>query len=171
MARWLLLIDLDGTLWSHTDISLLTPPFKKIDENVIIDRYGERIELNREMVKFIEWARANHAVTSTLSWNIYEIAYEAIKAFGVDGMFDYFMIDTTPRKDLMIKNLLYRIKKDMGIDIAPEQMVYIDDRDIHIDDIWSNVGKVFFIRYIWGSMDSDYLIKKVKKYLESTGIL
>ncbi len=168
--RWLLLVDLDGTLWDHEDISLLTPPFKQIAPGIIIDKFGVKVKLNKDMIKFIEWARNNGAITSTLSWNIFDKAYAALKAFNVTELFDYITIEDTYRKDKMIKKLLHVIRKNHGLDIPTKYIVYIDDRDIHIDDIYENIGKVFFIKYSINEDDIDDLILKTKSYLVGAGL-
>ena len=169
MKRWLLLIDLDGTMWDNEDISLLTPPFKKLNKDTIVDSWGVTVHLNNEMVMYIKWARVNHALVSTLSWNIYEKAYEALKTFGVTDLFDYITIEETYRKDLMIKKLLDKISVDMGIEFRPEEIVYVDDRDLHIDDIYKNIGPVYFIHYDITSMDSNMLIETTRSYLRKIG--
>lgn len=168
--RWLLLVDLDGTLWDHEDISLLSPPFKQIAPGVIMDRLGVKVRLNRDMIRYVEWARDNGAITSTLSWNIFEKAYAALKAFDITELFDYITIENTYRKDRMIKRLLYVIKERDDLDIPAKFIVYIDDRDIHIDDIYRNIGKVFFIHYNIDRDDIDEIILKTKSYLVGAGL-
>ena len=168
--RWLLLVDLDGTLWDHEDISLLSPPFKQIAPGVIADKFGVKVKLNKDMIKFVEWARSNGAITSTLSWNLFDKAYAALKTFNVTELFDYITIEDTYRKDKMIKKLLDVIRDKHGIDIPAKYIVYIDDRDIHIDDIYKNIGKVFFIHYNIEEDDIDDIILKTKSYLVGAGL-
>lgn len=168
--RWLLLVDLDGTLWDHEDISLLSPPFKQIAPGVIVDKFGIEVKLNRDMIRFVEWARSNKAITSTLSWNLFDKAYAALKAFNVTELFDYITIEDTYRKDKMIKKLLHLIRENHGLDIPAKYIVYIDDRDIHIEDIYKYVGKVFFIHYTINKDDIDDIILKTKSYLVGAGL-
>lgn len=144
--RWLFLLDLDGTLWDNEDISLLNPPFKKMDSDVIVDSNGVRVRLNNDMVKLLNWARENGAITSTLSWNIPDNAISALQAYEVIDLFDYITIENTHRKDKMIMKLLERIKIEKGLEFKACEIVYIDDRDIHIPDIYSNIGHINFFR-------------------------
>jgi Predicted phosphatase len=47
MAKWLLLMDLDGTAWDNMDVSRCRIPFKKIDSDTIQDSNGTVIRLER----------------------------------------------------------------------------------------------------------------------------
>ena len=145
-SKWLFLLDLDGTLWDNEDISLLTPPFKKISDDIIVDSSGISVKLNKDMVKLLKWARENGGITSTLSWNIPYNAIAALQAFQVIDLFDYITIENTHRKDRMIMKLLEKIGIERGVQFKPCEMVYIDDRDIHVRDIYSNVGQINFFQ-------------------------
>ena len=144
--KWLLLVDLDGTLWDNLDISSLTPPFTRIGKDEIADSRGVRVKLNSEVLKLISWAREHGALISTLSWNIPWKAYEALKTFGIVELFDYITVENTDRKDIMIKRLLGKLR-DVNISFDSCEIIYIDDRDIHIEDIYRNIGDIFFLQY------------------------
>ncbi len=144
-SRWLFLLDLDGTLWDNEDISLLNPPFKKITEDTIVDSNGIKVRLNKDMVKLSKWARENGGITSTLSWNIPDNAIAALQAFQVIDLFDYITIENTHRKDKMIIELLEKIRAEKRLEFKPCEIVYIDDRDIHITDIYTNIGPINFL--------------------------
>ena len=165
MDYWLLLVDLDGVLWDHLDISILDPPFRRVSSMKIIDSNGVEVNLNRDILEYIKWCRDRGAITSTLSWNIYWKALEALRAFRVVDLFDYLMIEYTDRKDLMLRRLLEMIKGDMGLVIGVDRIIYIDDRDIHIDQIYSTVGRVNFIKYSRGLTDLDYLVEYTGRVL------
>ncbi|MCE4604718.1 MAG: magnesium-dependent phosphatase-1 [Aeropyrum sp.] len=139
---WLLLLDLDGTLWDHLDISSLTPPFRRVGEDVIEDSMGERVRLFRYMVNLAVWARDMGAGVVSLSWNDREKALAALRAFGVEEVFDWHVIEPHPWKG----KALSRFLRESGLDIPPERMIYFDDRDIHLDDIYSHVGRVRYVR-------------------------
>jgi magnesium-dependent phosphatase-1 len=151
--KWLLLLDLDGTLWDNEDISLLKPPFKKVSEDTIIDSNGVEVRLNHDILRLARWAKENGGITSTLSWNIPDNAIAALQAFQIINMFDYVTIENTHRKDKMIIKLLKRIKIEKNVEFKPCKIVYIDDRDIHIRDIYSNVGPVNFLQ-AWVDFDN-----------------
>ncbi|MEB3778832.1 MAG: magnesium-dependent phosphatase-1 [Desulfurococcales archaeon] len=146
MDPWLLFVDLDGTMWDNPDISMLTPPFRRIDSGVIVDSNGVVVRLYTGMARLVEWARESNAITSTLSWNEPSIAIEALKAFGLLGLFDYIAIEPHPYKGDMAIRVLERVRKERGLKIPACRIVYIDDRDIHLDDMVSKLGDIVFLR-------------------------
>ncbi|MCE4611197.1 MAG: magnesium-dependent phosphatase-1 [Desulfurococcales archaeon] len=141
-TSWMLLLDLDGTLWDHLDISSLSPPFRRVSEDVIEDSRGVRVRIYGYMVDLARWARSIGAMVVSLSWNDPEIAMEALRAFKVDVIFDYHIIEPHPWKG----RALARFLKETGILIPPERMIYFDDREIHLDDIYTNVGRVKYVK-------------------------
>jgi len=146
--KWLFLVDLDGTVWDHKDISALKPPFKRISQDTIVDDNNIRVTLNTEVIDLIKWALDNNALVSTLSWNNPLKAYKALKAFELLSLFHYLAIENTPRKDKMIEKLLENIEREQGIKFTSDKIVYIDDRDIHIQDIYRNIGRILFLHYL-----------------------
>ncbi len=167
MKPWLLLLDLDGTLWDHHDISSLKPPFKKAGKNTIIDSNGVEVRAYEDMINLLKWAKTKNAITSTLSWNIKEIAIEALKTLELTSLFDYLTIEPHPRKDLMLKKLLKTINKERGVKIPPCRIVYIDDREIHIREIYENIGTVNFLKAWKSFRNLQDCITKIEKKLSN----
>lgn len=153
---WLLFMDLDGTMWDHLDISSVDPPYRLVEPGVIVGGDGVRIKLYPQAVEFVEWARRNGAITCTLSWNHPGHALGALRAFGIAGLFDHHEIEYSPHKYMGIRRLL-GVLGERGVVVSPERIVYVDDRDIHIDEIYREVGRVLFI-HIW---------KQVRDYEEA----
>ncbi len=141
-SLWLLLLDLDGTLWDHLDISSLEPPFRRVEEGVIEDSRGVRVRLYNYMAELARWARSRGALVVSLSWNEPEKAISALKAFGVDALFHWHVIEPHPWKGRALARFLERAR----IRIPPQHMIYFDDRDIHLDDIYFHVGPVKYVR-------------------------
>jgi len=135
-------LDLDGTVWSSLDISAQKPPFRKVSENKIVDFEGLPIELNFGVKEFLIWARRNRLKVYSLSWNIPEIAIEALKAFEIFEMFDGHFIEYHPYKGMLMKKAL----NNLGLDVKPCQIVYVDDRDMHLENVRKEVGNVVFIQ-------------------------
>ncbi|RFA98515.1 magnesium-dependent phosphatase-1 [Pyrobaculum aerophilum] len=143
----LIALDLDGTVWDHHDISSLYPPFKRVSPLKIQDSRGAEVTLRKHVRDFLQWARNSGHIITTLSWNDFQVAYQALRAFEIDAYFHYLVIEPHPRKDKMLYYLLRRIKAERGVEIKPQDIVYIDDRDIHIREIWENIGPVRFIQF------------------------
>jgi len=101
----------------------------------------------------------NGAIVTSLSWNIPENAVEALKTLGIYGIFDYHLIEYHPDKYKMLMKLLNELEIK-GIKISAENIVYVDDRDIHINDIKKNIGNVLFI-HMWKDAKSYEDAKKI----------
>lgn len=144
--KWLLLVDLDGTLWDHPDISQVVPPYKKLDPYTIKDGNNKVVQLYRDTLEIVMWAKNNNAITSTLSWNRPEKAIQVLRVFGVHKLFDYLVIEPHPNKDKMIKKLLDRIRKEQKLTFSINKIVYIDDRRIHLEQIRNNIGNIIFLQ-------------------------
>ncbi|MEM0140017.1 MAG: magnesium-dependent phosphatase-1 [Ferroplasma sp.] len=149
---WVLAMDLDGTVWDNLNISGVNPPYTRINERCIKNNENVVITMFDEAIDFIKWARANGAITTSLSWNRKDYAMEALNEFGIADLFDYNSTDHTPDKDQRLLKLMETLKSK-GIDICPSRVVYIDDRDLHMTDIRKNVGDIVFIN-IWKSTKS-----------------
>jgi len=166
---WLVCVDLDGTLWDCPDVSKLRLPFYKISDESFRDSEGTIVSLIPGAKLFLEELK-NHDnfITSTLSWNEYEKAYEALRLLQLVKYFDYIVIENHPRKDLMLLKLMRIIEREHGIKIKPNNIVYIDDRDIHIKDIKDNIGEEVMFIQIWkDSVDFYKLIEVVKEIASS----
>ena len=140
----LLCLDLDGTLWDHEDVSSLKLPFKRVNENSFVDSNGVTVNLFPEVKWFLREVRKLPVIVSTLSWNKFENAYEALKVLDLLIYFDYVVAEFHPRKDVMLLKLLDRIKREKGVDIKVRNIIYVDDNVFHIEEIWENVGPVKF---------------------------
>lgn len=143
----LIAVDLDGTVWDHPDISSLYPPFRRVAPLKIADSRNTEVNLRPHVRDFLRWANEAGHLLSTLSWNDHDVAYQALQAFEIDAYFHYLAIEPHPRKDKMLYKLLRQIEQERGVRIRPEEIVYIDDRDIHLKDILENIGKVRFIHF------------------------
>jgi magnesium-dependent phosphatase-1 len=159
MIRWLLLMDLDGTLWDHPDVSLTTPPFAKVGELSIRDVDGETITAFNDAIEFVRWARGHGAIVSSLSWNREDMATDAIKALGLCKLFDYLAISPEPNKAELLRGLILRLTRN-GITVPSERFVYIDDRDIHVDEILKLFPNITFI-HMWKDVTSFAEVKRI----------
>jgi len=142
---WLLLLDLDGTLWDHLDISMLKPPFIRISEDLIIDSLGVKVKLYEDIVKVIKWAKREGAIIAALSWNIPWKAIEALRAFNLLDLFDYLGIEDHPGKGSMALKIV-RDLESRGYRIKYCRVIYIDDRIIHVEDVREKIGDITFIK-------------------------
>lgn len=150
--NWLLFLDLDGTLWDHLDVSATNPPYYRVSQDTIRDSNGDTLTLKPGVIQFILWTRSNGGILSSCSWNKPDIALSALEALGVSDLFDYHRISPDPRKYLLIADLLSEMHH-RGIDIPQKLVFYIDDRNIHMDDIHEKLPHVNFIHMWKGARD------------------
>ena len=144
---WLLATDIDGTLWDHLDISTVAPPYFEDGRGRLRSADGTRVQLIPEAIDFVRWCRRNGAIVASLSWNMPERVFPAIQVLGISDLFDYHATEFTDEKHERLLDLLNRLRA-RGIVIPPRRVVYVDDRDIHIESIRKRVGEVVFV-HIW----------------------
>ncbi|WP_456367228.1 magnesium-dependent phosphatase-1 [Thermococcus sp.] len=153
----LLVLDLDGTLWDHEDASRLVPPFE-FRGDCLIDALGEKLCLFSGVREFIEWASRRFLLTIA-SWNVEERIRPILEGF---GLWDYFLfpkIEGHPNKaDMIMRTLNELISGGYPI----ETVVYVDDRDIHLDEIRMNIPEIEFI-HMWVDVGS---FEELKELLE-----
>ncbi len=82
---------------------MLKLPFIKVNEYEIIDSSGVRVRLVRETKKFLIWARNKGLYVASLSWNIRNIALEALKAFNIQHLFNDHYVEPHPHKGITMK--------------------------------------------------------------------
>ncbi len=141
----MLFLDLDGTLWDNLDISSLKPPFKRVSEDAIVDSEGVVVRLYKDIVAVARWAKRNGAIVVALSWNIPEIAVEALRAFNILDIFDYLGIEEHPDKGLVAFKILEDIRS-RGYNVKYCRVVYVDDREIHVEGVRRWLGDINFVR-------------------------
>ncbi len=155
----MLFLDLDGTVWDHPNISSLEPPFTRVSDNTIVDSTGIAVHLHQNVRRFLSEIRELGIKVIALSWNVYEIAYQALQAFDLVKYFDALYIEPHPHKGYLMAKAL----QELNLDVKPCEVLYIDDRDIHIDEIKAIVGNVVFIQ-AWKHFKSfNELLNLVKK--------
>jgi magnesium-dependent phosphatase-1 len=147
-------MDLDGTLWDHGDISVLKPPFTRISELEFTDSLGERVRLNAMALEILRYALNRGFITSTLSWNMPEKALEALKVMGVDRLFHYNAIEYHPDKASMALKILGSLRRE-GRCLGGASIIYIDDREIHLDDMRKALGNLLYIK-AWSTCRSTH---------------
>jgi len=158
--------DLDGTLWDHLDISSLSPPFTRVDRYTIMDSSGVEVRLYPDVPYVLSRLNELGLVISAASWNETQKGMMALDAFGLSRFFFEPQIEPHPNKHIMIRRIMGSLSKG-GLDVSPQEVLYIDDRDIHIEDIWRYVGPVNFVR-MWRDARSHIdILCMVKSSLKS----
>lgn len=156
----LLILDLDGTLWDHEDASRLTPPYE-FHSDYLVDAYGEELHLFPGVREFLEWA-SEHFLLSIASWNIEEKVRPILEGF---GLWDYFLfpkIEGHPDKADMIQRTIEELE---SIGYTIDDVIYVDDRAIHVDKIKQELPDVDFI-HMWVDVKSFEELKQLLEKLD-----
>ena len=156
----LLVLDLDGTLWDHEDASRLTPPYE-FHGDYLVDSTGQELHLFPGVREFLEWAR-NRFFLSIASWNVEGKVRPILEGFGLWHYFIFPKIENHPNKADMIMRTLRELEL-LGYDV--EGTIYVDDRDIHIEDVKTTVPSIRFI-HMWKDVES---FEELRKLLEKLG--
>ncbi|RLG51788.1 MAG: magnesium-dependent phosphatase-1 [Thermoproteota archaeon] len=149
MPTLLVALDADGTIWSHKDISSCQPPFRKLAEDTLVDSKGNVVRLYPGVRELLRRLKSAGILIALVTWNRPEPVMEALRKLEILEYFDYIKAEPHPRKHEMILSLL----EEAGLEVSPDHIVYVDDRDIHLKDILGRVGQVDFV-YMWRDVKS-----------------
>ncbi len=158
-------MDLDGALWDHEDISQLTPPFKRLSNEEIVDSSGVVVRVHRIALELLDYASKSEFILSTLSWNNPSKALEALRALGLEDVFHYHAIEDHPNKALMAKRVVEEVKKRYEKCRDTVAILYIDDRVIHLEEMRREFKNLLYIK-AWESCKSpSECVKYIEQYL------
>lgn len=160
-------IDLDGTIWDCFNISSLTPPFKRVGENAIVDKFGTKVSLYPGVRSFLNWLKEKGFITAVLSWNMFSIAYSAMEKLGLVKYFDLLYIEPHPHKGYMVMKALREIEDRFGVKVSSCEIVYIDDREIHLSEIRKLIGDVVFVKMWENSITFSEVKNKIELMLKN----
>ncbi len=157
----LLILDLDKTLWDHYDASQLVPPFRTHGTE-LIDALGNKLKLFDGVVEFLDWAKERF-VLSIASWNVEKLVRPILEEFNIWHYFVFPKIENHPDKADMIVRTLQELKNS-GYEI--EEVIYIDDRTLHLDKIKKRTPDIRFIQ-MWVDVKNfeelrEYLMKELE---------
>lgn len=111
------IFDLDKTLWDHPDISSTFPPYTSKGPDVIEDLLGEEIRLETCVRNMLSRLKRRGIKLCVASWNMPEKALAALRAFHIDEMFDYIVIEPHPYKERMIRKIIERFSHEKNMKV------------------------------------------------------
>lgn len=145
MAVKLVIFDCDGTLWDHHNVSELTLPFRRTGEYAVEDAHGIRVRLFPEVPSVLEELRRRRTLISVASWNRPEQVFAIFNAFGLGTYFIRPKVEFHPYKERMIAALLDELAAD-GLTLHPEEVLFVDDRVVHLRRARRLVGEIRTLR-------------------------
>ena len=145
MSIKLIIFDADKTLWDHPDISLTNLPFQRIDEDTLVDKIGSEVHLYRWVREMLQRLKEQGIIISLASWNTPESCLEALQKLDLVRYFRHPKVEPHPEKHRMIKELLEDLRGE-GVKIEPSEILYVDDKSRHLDDVRKQVGEIRFLQ-------------------------
>ena len=151
-------IDLDGTVWDHKDISSTNPPYRCVGD-LLYNSTGTIVKLYSNVREFLSLLKTKRLLVYTLSWNDPTKALKALECLNLKEFFDGHVIHNHPHKHLGMKKIIEKL----NLNIRPCQIIYIDDRKLHVNDIKKTIGEITFI-HMWKDVKDynelkDYIIR------------
>jgi magnesium-dependent phosphatase-1 len=113
------------------------------------------------MLEILRTIKDEGVLLSTLSWNNPDTALRALEELGLRNFFYYHAIEDHLRKDLMARKALTFFKESYNCEEF--EIAYIDDRDIHLNDLRKKYPETCFIMAWMDFSSISEGVEKVKK--------
>jgi magnesium-dependent phosphatase-1 len=118
MAIKLVVLDCDGTLWDHLDVSSLALPFHQVAPDSVEDAQGVRVTLFGGTRALLDGLRQRGIVISVASWNHPEPVFQILHLLDIGWYFRHPQVEFHPDKALMISRLLQVLAAE-GLALVP----------------------------------------------------
>jgi magnesium-dependent phosphatase-1 len=126
----LIIFDCDLTLWNHEDASELKRPLVLAAPDTVRDSDGTEVSLFPEVRSIMAELERRGYLLSICSWNRPEPVLEMLDLFALRRYMRHPKAEPHPDKGAMIAGMLEQFADD-GVALAPDQVVFIDDRTLH----------------------------------------
>jgi len=160
----LVILDLDLTLWDHWNVTALARPFRRISDEAVEDERGVRVSLYPGVRWLLDSLRTRGLIIACASWNDPQPVEEIFNLLDLGHYFDYRKVEPHPHKQQTISALFAELAAS-GVRLAPDEVLYVDDRTIHLDAVREAVGPIRFLQY---GVDIQSL-DEVLRYLDQRG--
>ncbi|MDR7482571.1 MAG: magnesium-dependent phosphatase-1 [Armatimonadota bacterium] len=166
VAVRLVILDCDLTLWNHANVTALRLPFERDGDDAVRDQDGVRVALYPGVRRLLAGLRARKLVVAAASWNRPEPVAQIFALLGLEPYFDLRKVEPHPHKERMVAALVGELA-GRGLALRPEEILYVDDRRIHLDAIHASVGPVRFLQMGHDIQRPD----EVLGYLDDLGVV
>lgn len=127
----LVVFDLDHTLWDHPNVSSLVFPLTLVTSDSVEDAERSKVTLFRGIRETLEALRDRGLVLSVASWNDPPPVLELLRLFGLGELFKYPQVEWDVPKVEMIRRTVRLIRRNLHVDIRPEEILFVDDNEKH----------------------------------------
>lgn len=141
MTVKLVILDLDRTLWDHHNVTELRAPFTGIDAQTVADATGVHVRLQPGARALLDTLRERGILISIASWNEPAPTFAILETLGLRDYFVHPKVEFHPYKERMVSDLVRELSAE-GMHVRPEEILYIDDRALHLRRARGSVGPV-----------------------------
>ena len=145
MGIKLVIFDCDLTLWDHHNVSELRLPLTKVDTETVQDADGIRVRLFPGVQEVLSTLRQQGILISVASWNQPEPVFAIFDLLGLSGYFTRPKVEPHPYKERTIAALFQELAAD-GVPVRAEEVLYVDDRRLHLPRVREAVGPIHTLR-------------------------
>ena len=161
MVIKLVVFDADKTLWTHSDVSSLVLPFERVSRDILKDANGETFQLFNGVRELLEGLGNRKVINTVASWNKPEPVEEALSLFEINQFFKIVKAEFHPDKYLMIESIVSELA-GTGIEFKAHEILYVDDRTLHLAEIRKKIGPIHFIQ-MWVDVEAH---NEIMEYVE-----
>ncbi len=161
MAVRLVILDCDLTLWDHANVSALVAPLTQIDADTVKDAQGSEVRLVPGTRELLRELRTRGILTSIASWNDPVPVFMLFELFGLAEYFTHPKVEPHPYKERTIGALLEEFAAE-GIQLQPDEVLYVDDRALHLRRVRDAHGPIRTVRPGTDVFD----LREVARYLD-----
>ena len=129
---------------------------------MVSDANGETFHLFNGIRDVLTTLQKRNIMITVASWNEPEPVKKALELFSIDKFFRTVKAEFHPNKHLMIKHTLLELAGD-GVKLKPEEILYVDDRDLHVDKVKEKVGAIHFIQMWIDAKKPEEILEYVEK--------
>jgi magnesium-dependent phosphatase-1 len=142
----LVILDLDLTLWDHRNVTALALPFRRIGDDTVEDERGVRVSLYPGVRRLLDGLRTRGLIIACASWNDPRPVEAIFDLLGLGHYFDHKKVEPHPHKQQTIGALFAELAAS-GAPLAADQVLYVDDRTLHLQAVRDAVGPIQFLQF------------------------
>ncbi|MBI3974917.1 MAG: magnesium-dependent phosphatase-1 [Armatimonadetes bacterium] len=146
MAIRLVILDCDRTLWDHHNVTELRLPFTKVDRDALRDADGVEVRLLPGVRELLSALRGRGILISIASWNDPAPVLAILDQLSLSHFFTRPKVEPHPFKERAIAALLQELAAE-GVALAPAEVLFVDDRDLHFPLVRLAVGPVRTVHF------------------------
>ncbi len=141
MTARLIILDCDRTLWDHHNVSELTLPFSRVDEQTVQDAGGVQVRLRSGARELLAGLRTRGVLVSIASMNHPEPVLAIFDLLDLTRFFIRPKVEAHPHKDRTIGATLRELAAE-GVVLQPHEVVFVDDKPMHLAQVREALGPI-----------------------------